>query len=248
MRHLKIYLGIILSCSLILANAQDFRKDFVSLSEKSYKAKQVALTLHYNLFLDNDFSQAFEERDIKVVRSSPCYLHCTDVNSEFISNKEGVLFINHQQKQIILKPQADKIVEGNEMLMAIDLNFDTLMMLFSKVNYKKLSNELIEYECLMKGGIYKKIKMVYNTKTKLPEKAIYFHRKPIKKNPQDDKFHSVVVEVVYRNFNFQPTITPIAFSHSKYISRKDKQYKTQGAYSSYQFINLFEENNYESEE
>lgn len=240
----KFNLIIFFLFSLLRFTAQDFKKDMIALSNKMLKAKSISYKLHYNMYLDYDFTAPYQQRDIKLVKSSPYNLVCSDGSNEFVFNKDARLLVNHKYKRIIITPQSNKNFRQNEILNFIETGFDTLMMAYDKVNSKKISDDVVEYECRMKAGIYLKIIIQYNTKKCILEKATFYHKAPIKKIEKDTKTHPVVLELIYKDFDFNPKMSEDLFSQKKYLKMEENKYVLVSAFSSYSFINLFD-NNYE---
>lgn len=248
MRKNKFTFFTIFICFVFSLVAQDFKRDMLDLTRKMGKSKNLSFTIHYKMFLDNDYSSPFDERDINIIKSAPYNMYCKDDNSsEYIVNKSSFLFINHRYKQMLLKPQTGKAANNDELLNLMDTKFDTIMMIYEKVSSKKISDDLVQYECIMKAGAYTKMWILYNHKTQLTEKITYFHKRPIRKNKKDQKLHPVTIEVSYRDFDFKPSIKPEIFSEKKFIQKTGKKYLLQKSYSTYKFINLIEDRYGDSE-
>lgn len=241
---LKLNLFIFLLVNLLNLTAQDFKKDMINLSNKMFNAKSMSYKLHYNMYLDNDFSKPYQQRDIKLIKSSPYNLACSDGSNEFVFNKDMRLLVNHKYKRIIATPQTGKVVDQSEIMNLIETRFDTLMMAYENVSSKKISDDIVEYNCKMKAGAYDKIIVKYNTKRCVLEKVTFYHKSPIKKRETDTKSHPVVIELIYKDFDFNPKINEDSFSQKKYIKKQDNKYVLAGTFSTYSFINLFD-NNYE---
>lgn len=240
MNKIKVIIYFFLAVSTCFS--QDFKSDMLKMNKITFLAKNLSYKLQYNMYLDGDLSVPFQQREVKIVRSQPFNLVMKDDNmSEVIINKNAQLIINHKHKYFLLKPHEIKPKDSEVVYDMFSNAIDTLLRAYKKITSVKISEDIVQYDCFMLSGVYKKIVIQINQKTHLPVKVVYHHKFPITKNANDHQKHSCIVEVFYNEFNLLPNVSENLFSHKKYVYRKGDTYLATNTYSNYKFINLFED-------
>lgn len=170
----------------------------------------------------------------------------TEKKSELIVNSKLIIALNHTQKHIYVSERGDifsggnDIVEVNKML---DLEFDTLMKLYQKVEFTKKSKTQSCYTFTFKNIEYDKAEIIFDSQSYLIIETRFWMKEKIQIANYKEK-QTLIISKRYKLYDFNPLFDASYFSGKDLVltDSKGKMKPTQ-KYVSYKLYN-FNDNSY----
>ena len=222
--------------------SQDFRKDMMMINAKLKPVKKYEIDLHYRMYLDNNFAKPYQEKTVEVKKDSSKII-CRNPTSEFVSNNQMNLYVDHRSKKMMILPdQKDDNKDSYlEFVNFVEANFDSVMKGYEKVTFKAIGGDIGEYQCVLKEGKYARVDIRFNKKLAQITSVAFFFRGTMRFEKIDKKEHSVFLRIDYEKFNLKPSFTPETFSTQKYVTKKGKHGYVPGL--NYKGYEIYDQNN-----
>jgi outer membrane lipoprotein-sorting protein len=152
--------------------------------------------------------------------------------SEVISNHDYVLVVNHTEKEITYLPKASY----GTMNKGLDTSMDSLLSVYKKVSRTKIDANREAYDLEMpEGGIYSKIRIVFNKTVNMAEKLSIYYNIPATDTKEIVPASKLPrLDITYTDYVFQVTYPADTFTYDKFLVKQGmKKYACTSAYKYY---------------
>lgn len=206
-----------------LLSAQNYKQDILLVSKYFTSLKNYSVTMHYRLYLDNDFVKPYQERNVKIKRFNKNLLLSNTAGLEIIDTENYNVIVNTKNKVFSVrkkfKEEKEQGSQVEEYQKYMDNNFDSLLMVYEKIKVLENTGSTIKYELTYKANaefeksiiVIDKIKNMYLSTT-------VQYKNPIKVNRLDEKKHTVTMVVNYEDFKVNNVYSSTLFSEKNYIN------------------------------
>jgi hypothetical protein len=224
------------TCFLVLLHqlffSQTVKADLEQLNKKYLKTNQMAYTANYKLFAGNS-NTPIESFFTSFKKNGDEYFS-KNGDEEYLVNKNFIVFVDHESKEILIQKNTDKKIPGLDKAMRDSPNMgayiDTLMSVYKSI--ETLTSTLPNsraYRFHMNKGPYSKVDMIIDTKQwVLKELTLYFSEK----EEINGKDESVKIKISFENYSPSQILSG-DFSETKYVSGSKENFKVKPGYSKY---------------
>lgn len=217
---------ILFSCCLF---GQDFKSDFKKINQMYNSSDFISMDLKYELYLDG--SNFPSETEVgKYLKDKKKYYN-KQAGNEMIITTNYMFVIDYEAKILAV----DKKIDENKIINPLDVNLDSLYLLYSKVEpLNTKTPEIKGYRFFIKEGPYSICEILFSVKTNfVTEIKNVFRDKIVDEN---GKSHSALLRTTF--FNSTTKAYPISvFEEKNYIIKKDQKFVLTGKFKSFKFIN-----------
>lgn len=221
--------------------SQTYKKDLFLVTQNLANIKNYAMTVHYKLYIDNNFSKPFQERIMDVKRSNKSVFMHYNTGVEILDNENYQIMVNPQIKVFTARKkykEEDHYDEREEFNTFLNAKADSLFEGYDKINVLEQSPTKVKYEVIFKENEqFEKAIMLINRTTKMYELIEVKYKKQIKVKQLDGKYHPATIQVSYKNFNPATPVSQTFFNEKNYITiSKDGKITALKKYASYKLI------------
>ncbi len=224
-----------------LLRSQNYKNDILSVSKYFTELKNYSLTMHYKLYLDNNLSKLYQERNVQIKRYN---------NNVWMNNTSGLEILDNENYQIVINTKdkvfaaRKKFQEENQKAQVKEYqnfmqnNFDSLLLIFEKIKIIESSNKFVKYEIAYKknSSVVKSILVIDKVKNMYQSLTVQY-KDPIKINKLDGKTHLITMVLNYEDFKVNNTYSNTFFSEKNYITvKKDGVLVPLKKYAEYKLI------------
>ncbi|OFY66094.1 MAG: hypothetical protein A3H98_11870 [Bacteroidetes bacterium RIFCSPLOWO2_02_FULL_36_8] len=160
------------------------------------------------------------------------------IGSLEIINRPGYFFsINHKEKTIYLTNNSRKNFDPALFAM----NLEKTIAVCSEIKFKELNKTQNQYVLVYPSQEYKKVEIVYNKKTFMIEKIVFYYFAPLPPSeidkPQSDK--PPRLELACKNINLNPAIPQNKINYYSFLTEEKGKITPLEMYKDYSFYNYY---------
>ncbi len=208
-------------------NAQTPKSDFERLNKHYVSLKQLGYEAHYTLYGENMVKplESFE----MVFKRAGYNFYSRSVDEEFLINERYVLFVDHEDKEVVIQKNVKKKQANAPTFQDLTLYLDSLISAYSKIELLKGVGDVKQYRLIPLGGIYEKVDLSIDTKTWfLRDMTLYF----AELEEVEDKPVQVHIKVEFKNY-VTSGLNMGVFSELNYLSGSPGVFKLKANYGNY---------------
>lgn len=221
---------------ILRLNAQDYKKDILSVSEYFGGLKSYSLTMNYQLFIDGNNHKPYQERKLEIKKNGLNMLVIENNGLEVLENMKYQVFINKPLKTIIpIKKNKDINESGGNIIKDImKVNLDSINLIYEKIRFIESKNGLVVYEMIYKeNNEVDKLILTINKKTSMYESVVIHYKKKIRIKEMNNTLHSHILKVTYKSFTPGYTSKPYEFDHKNYFNENNGKIVLNNNYRDY---------------
>lgn len=154
--------------------------------------------------------------------------YCKFRNTETLINGDCSIIADHENKELICLPPADKKIRQPKNMLA---DVDSLLTANDSVVRRGLQGTVLHYTIFSKSGEIQRIEVYADTSDYFVRKMEYYYAP----SPDDADYGVYKAVIVYSGISTQKVQTAI-FDEKKFVTRKNGNWQAVGTYQSYQLI------------
>lgn len=239
-----IFISSCLLAFCFALKAQNYREDILAVNKTLMSKNSYSLNLHYDLFLDQERSRPFQQRDVCIMRQNANLYVKQNTELEVIDMRNYQVMIDHRHKVMSLAKKDEgsesayqKMKQQAQTL--INTYIDTLVNAFEKIKIVHNDAQTITYECRPKPGHEIAVAWVeIDKRLRLFRSVTTRYREPRTVRELDNKEHQITLKISYSGFDPNPAPQPGLFNEASYLTLKDKKVTGPARkYAHYNYLN-----------
>lgn len=232
---LKICLIILIFFQLLTGKTQNAKEDILKINEAYSKFTDLSMSITYNLYANFSATKT-SETETGLYKQFGKLRYNKLKNIESIQNKEYLIVIDNEDKKIVI---GNPVRFDYKKVTMIDLDS-----IFKSCSNIKLIDNIPEqkgYKLSFKPDIVSEhdaIELYFNRKTYLVEKLVFYYRRKIRVNENDENSpkEKPRLEIVFSKFNFHPEKDNNLFLEASYFEKNKNKYYPVKKYVEYEII------------
>lgn len=226
--------SLLLLCMGTKAMAQDFKADIRQINQAYLRHQSFGAKLVYQLFATHESEKAMRTLT-GTIRNQGKLKYSKMAEVESLINEDYALLINHEQQTISIQ----KSFTHNPVIP--DVNLDSLSSFCEEIHFLELGNQLLGYEFVFKKYEYERIRVVFDPKSHVIHKFVFYQAEPIELIPGQPA-QAIRMEIAFTQIQVNEPFPATTFSATRFVKKVGKDFQPIASLASYRLVNFLPHN------